>query len=74
MGKGNLVKPVQAPHPFQEIERQNALEEAGIDEHLKAMASIGVTTLREAARSGEFVNIVRGDPYAGFAKGPRDSK
>jgi hypothetical protein len=70
-----IVKvPLPAPHLFADIERQNALEELGITAHVDAMTSIDITPTTPTNRPGQFPIKVVGNPYAGFAKGPRDTK
>jgi len=47
------------------------LEELSIEAHLKDMDKLTIQNLD--AKRPETLRHVDGDPYAGFAKGPRDS-
>lgn len=57
---------------FLDIDQQNSLEEQNTMEHLEALAKVEVKPAVPTKRSGEFPIKVTGDPYAGFAKGPRE--
>lgn len=56
------------------INAQNAAEEENTMLYLAEMARLEVQTnpIRATVRSGQFEIKVTGDPFATFAKGPRD--
>lgn len=64
--------PLPTSHPFPDIDRQNELEETNTMAHLEAISWVDLKTTLQNTRSGEFPIKVTGDPYAGFAKGPRE--
>lgn len=57
---------------MKDIDEQNELEEANITKHLESLDKLPVKPTTPTQRSGKFPIKVVGDPYAGFAKGPRD--